>query len=147
VWLLTGSVGNQFSLHLISCRVDLRSTSTNGLSCRTPIRYPKNQEAVFVPVLCRPKNGYPQERVPLAFRVPTMVGISSTDTWSRERQELAHSGAQTACRSYPRSCTRLGSETMGFKTQKQKVKLNPGIKHRVNVRNESTLQTNRPLIK
>ena len=24
----------------------------------------RNQEAVFVPVLCRPKNGYPQERAP-----------------------------------------------------------------------------------
>jgi hypothetical protein len=41
------------------------------------------------------KKGYPQESRPLAFRVPTKVGIPSPGTFSRGRYELAHLGART----------------------------------------------------
>jgi len=37
-----------------------------------------------------------KEKPPLAFRVPTNVGIPSPGTFSRGRYKLAHPGAQTA---------------------------------------------------
>jgi len=43
--------------------------------CRTLVRQP--EIIFFVPVLCRPKNGYPQERAPLRFASRLQSGCPS----------------------------------------------------------------------
>ena len=75
-----------------------------------------NTAKVFRTRSLPPKEWVPPRKGAPALRV-RQRRMPSSGTCSRERHELAHSGAQTACRSYPRSCARLGCAPMGWKVK------------------------------